>query len=113
VRGVQSERVFEVAAEFFSLLSTPLRLRILNQLCQGDKSVAQLLEVVPTTQPNMSQHLATLYRAGLVTRRREGSQVFYSLQSERAVLFCKSVCPQFEVPDEAGAAPASEMHGHH
>ena len=104
MKAAPSDRAFEVAAEFFALLSTPLRLRILNQLCQGEKSVAQLLGAVPTTQPNMSQHLSTLHRAGLVARRRTGAQVFYSLTSERALVLCRSVCPQV---NEVGRSPLS------
>ena len=59
---VQSDRVFELAAELFSLLGTPMRLRILSALCDGERSVSQLLETMDTTQPNLSQHLAVMYK---------------------------------------------------
>ena len=59
-----SDTVFETVAELFSLLSTPIRLRIIGALCNEEKSVSQLLSEIDTTQPNMSQHLSTLYRAG-------------------------------------------------
>ena len=80
------EAVFNSAAELFSILATPVRLHIISALCNHEKNVSQLLEEVETTQPNMSQHLSTLYRAGLLARRRDGTQIYYRIQSERVAL---------------------------
>ncbi|MFN9938603.1 MAG: ArsR/SmtB family transcription factor, partial [bacterium] len=68
--AAESDAVFRTAAELFGLLATPIRLRIISSLCQGEKNVSQLLDEIETTQPNMSQHLATLYRAGVLGKRR-------------------------------------------
>ncbi|MBC7727484.1 MAG: winged helix-turn-helix transcriptional regulator [Microbacteriaceae bacterium] len=57
------DAVFESVAELFSLLSTPVRLKIISALCHGEKNVSELLGEIDTTQPNMSQHLSTLCRA--------------------------------------------------
>lgn len=69
----ESEEVFERAAELFAVLSTSIRLRIISQLCQGEKNVGQLLEHIGVAQPNMSQHLNIMYRAGLLGKRRQGA----------------------------------------
>ncbi len=90
--GDNGMQVFEVAAELFSVLSSPLRLRILSALCQGERSVGQLLEQVPTTQPNMSQHLSVMYRAGVLARRRDGTQIVYRIGNVSASNICRSVC---------------------
>lgn len=79
----EQDRVFERAAELFGLLSAPVRLRIVQALLEGERHVGQLVEEVGTTQPNLSQHLTTLYRCGVLTRRRLGSQVLYSIAAER------------------------------
>lgn len=89
-----SDDVFSAAAELFSVLSTPVRLRLISALCQQEKNVSQLLAEIDATQPNLSQHLATLYRAGILARRREGTQIFYRIQSERAASLCRAVCTQ-------------------
>ncbi len=105
----QSQRVFELAAELFGVLSTPMRLRILSSLCHGELSVGELLEKVGTTQPNLSQHLNVLYQSGILAKRKEGAQVFYRVQSERAVSLCRSVCTQVAIElDEPMQLPASE-----
>lgn len=104
-----SQRVFEVAAELFGVLSTPMRLRILSALCNEEKSVSQLLEEIDTTQPNLSQHLNVLYRSGILARRKVGSQVFYRVQSEKAVALCRTVCTQVAIElDDPVQMPAHE-----
>jgi ArsR family transcriptional regulator len=91
------DAVFDAVAELFSMLSTPIRLKIISVLCRGEKNVSQLLSEIDTTQPNMSQHLSTLYRAGILGRRREGTQIFYWLQSERVATLCRAVTTQVAI----------------
>ena len=90
----ESEAVFNTAAELFGLLATPIRLKILSALCTGEKNVSQLLREIDTTQPNMSQHLSTLYRAGVLGKRRDASQIYYRIENQQAVAVCRSVCTQ-------------------
>jgi ArsR family transcriptional regulator len=86
--------VFQAAAELFALLSTPIRLQIISSVCHSEKTVSQLLAEIETTQPNLSQHLAVLHRSGVLSRRKEGTSVFYKVQDERAATVCRSVCNQ-------------------
>lgn len=105
----ESGRVFELAAELFGVLATPMRLRILSALCDGERSVTQLLEKIDTTQPNLSQHLNVLYRSGVLAKRKEGTQVIYRVQSEKAVTLCRAVCTQIAIEvDEPLQLPPSE-----
>ncbi|MBX3587225.1 MAG: winged helix-turn-helix transcriptional regulator [Ramlibacter sp.] len=108
-----SGRVFELAAELFGVLSTPMRLRILSALCDGERSVTQLLEKIDTTQPNLSQHLNVLYRSGVLAKRKEGTQVIYRVQSEKAVTLCRAVCTQIaiEVDEPLQLPPAERLVG--
>lgn len=107
--ALQSQRVFELAAELFTLLGTPMRLRILNALCEGEQSVTQMLAKIDTTQPNLSQHLAVMYRSGVLAKRKEGTQVIYRVQSEKALTLCRSVCSQIAIEmDDTPQMPVSE-----
>lgn len=90
----ESEEVFEKAAEMFRVMSAPMRLRIVSALCNGEKNVGELIADVNTTQPNMSQHLNTLYQAGVLGKRREGVQIYYRIINERVVTLCRAVCVQ-------------------
>ncbi len=93
----EMQAVFERAAEWFGVLSTPQRLRIISTLCQGEKNVGQLLEEMNVSQPNMSQQLSLMYRAGLVVKRRQGVQVFYSIANDSVVAVCRAVCTQVAI----------------
>ncbi len=82
------DRVFELTAELFGLLAAPTRLRVICALVDGERSVSELLEHVAVTQPNMSQHLGTLYRGGVLARRRTGAQIFYRIDNEQVRGLC-------------------------
>lgn len=64
-------------------LGDPKRLCVLERLLAGEASVGDLSESIGCQIPNMSQHLAVLRHAGLVSTRREGSTVYYRLADER------------------------------
>ena len=66
-------------------LSDPKRLCVLETLATGERSVGELSRDVGCQVPNMSQHLAVLRSAGLVTTRREGTTVIYRLADPRVI----------------------------
>jgi DNA-binding transcriptional ArsR family regulator len=70
-------------AEFFKTLGHPMRIRVLEMLSERDRSVGEMLLELDVEASNLSQQLAVLRRSGLVTARREGSSVFYSLASDQ------------------------------
>jgi ArsR family transcriptional regulator len=92
----KSDDVFDMAAELFRIMSAPMRLKILNCLSDGEKNVSYLLGKIDTTQPNMSQHLTTLYQAGILGKRREGVQIHYRIIDERVAKLCQAVCANIE-----------------
>ena len=95
-RVVKTDQTFESAADLFRVMSAPMRLKIINSLCDGEKNVSYLLTQVNTTQPNMSQHLNTLYQAGILGKRRDGVQIFYRIIDQRIVSICEAVCHEIE-----------------
>ncbi len=98
--AVETDEVFELAAEVFRVMSAPMRLKIIASLCNGEKNVSDLLAEIQTTQPNMSQHLNTLYQAGVVGKRRDGVQIYYRLINDRVVTLCRAVCTQIAIESE-------------
>lgn len=61
-------------------LADPTRRAVFEHLCKGEQSVSQIKESFSVSQPAISQHLATLKEAGLVSERREGRFAFYRAQ---------------------------------
>ena len=94
------DAMFELVAETFRVMSAPMRLKIINCLCDEEKNVGQLLEAIETTQPNMSQHLNTLFKAKILGRRREGVQIYYRIINERVVTLCRAVCTQIAIDSD-------------
>lgn len=78
-------------------MSAPMRLKIISSLCNGEKNVSQLLGEIETTQPNMSQHLNTLYQSGIIGKRRDGVQIFYCITNDRVVTLCRAICTQIAI----------------
>ncbi len=68
-------------AGFFRVLAHPTRIRLLEQLVPGERTVQHLQAALDLEQPVVSQHLALLRGRGVVTVRREGTQAFYTLAS--------------------------------
>jgi ArsR family transcriptional regulator len=70
------------AAELFHALSDPTRLSILQRLRFGERCVCELTDALEAAQSRLSFHLKVLKDAGLVTDRREGRWMYYTLNSE-------------------------------
>jgi DNA-binding transcriptional ArsR family regulator len=76
-----SRPLYQAKAEFFKTLGHPARIRVLELLSQRDHAVGEMLPEIGIEASSLSQQLAVLRRAGLVTIRKEGSTVYYSLTS--------------------------------
>jgi len=86
----------ELITARFKLLSEPMRIRILDQLREGEQSVGSLAETLDTSQQNVSKHLQALYGGGAVGRRKEGNTVFYEIADQSLLEMCEVVCEAVE-----------------
>lgn len=86
------DEVFESVARYFSMLSEPVRLRILHVLCHRESSVGEIVVAAGLTQTNVSRHLNLMYQTGVVKRRREGSSIIYSVADASLTDMCRTVC---------------------
>jgi ArsR family transcriptional regulator len=79
--GTMSTPLYQMKAEFFKTLGHPARIRVLELLSEREHAVAEMLPEVGIEPAHLSQQLAVLRRANLVTTRKERSTVYYSLTS--------------------------------
>lgn len=90
------------AADLLKQLSNEHRLMILCMLGANEMSVGELNEHIPLSQSALSQHLASLRRAGLVSTRKESQTVYYGLQGDKALRVIEALqsvyCPEL-LPD--------------
>jgi DNA-binding transcriptional ArsR family regulator len=88
---MESQLIPLVAARF-KALADPGRLALLSVLQAGERTVGDLAARTGRAQPNVSQHLGNLSRAGLVRARREGNRVFYRIADPYVLRICDAVC---------------------
>ena len=98
--------------EVFRALADPVRLELIAHIAaRGPLCVCHLQETLPYAQPRISKHLATLRRAGLVTTRREGTWIYYSVD-EGALEIARDFIDQLEqslhTPHEADYCPPAD-----
>lgn len=97
----QVRPVYEVKAGLFRVLGHPARVRIVELLREGERSVGALQAELGLESGATSQHLAALRRVGLVESRRDGTSVFYRAAGERV----------FELLDTGRALVARQLEG--
>ncbi len=98
-----------VTVEMFKALADPVRIELLARIAaSGPLCVCHLQEDLPYSQSRISKHLGTLRRAGLVTTRREGTWIYYSVEEE-ALAIAREFIDQLEhslrTPHEADYCP--------
>jgi len=80
LEAAMSRPICEIKADLFRSLAHPARIRVLELLADGERSVGDIAEQVELEVSHLSQQLGVLRRAGLVTTRKEGSSVFYNVR---------------------------------
>ena len=86
----------ELVAARFKMLAEPMRLRLLNELRGGEKTVTELVEATGAGQANVSKHLGLLADASMVARRKEGLNVNYFITDDSLFELCDLVCGRLQ-----------------
>ena len=76
-----ARKLYEMKAQVIAAAGHPVRLAILDCLCDGERCVCDLAVSVQAGRANVSRHLAVMLKAGLVDCRKEGLKVIYSLKA--------------------------------
>jgi DNA-binding transcriptional ArsR family regulator len=80
---MEREDLYQSESELCRILTHPVRLRILDELREGEKAAGELCPGLDTTKANISAHLALLRKAGAVAVRRDGQRLYYSVSYPR------------------------------
>jgi DNA-binding transcriptional ArsR family regulator len=82
------KKLFQLHAEICKTLSHPIRLEILTNLRDGKKSVNEIAALTGVRQATISQHLALLRQRGVVTKKRDGMNVYYDIANPKITQAC-------------------------
>jgi ArsR family transcriptional regulator len=83
------KELFELQAEICKTMANPVRMEIIYALKEGEKGAGELVEITGLTKSNVSQHLSVLKSAAMVSARREGQNIFYSIANEKLLEACR------------------------
>jgi len=86
------EELADLIARRFRALGDPLRVRLLDQLRDGEQAVNALAAQLGAGQQNVSKHLAVLADAAMVARRKDGTHVYYRIADEGVFALCEQIC---------------------
>jgi DNA-binding transcriptional ArsR family regulator len=86
------DALVERIAERFRVIGEPVRIRLLEQLLEGEVSVGDLSAALGASQQNVSKHLGILLRAGIVGRRKDGTSSYYRIVDSSVMALCEQVC---------------------
>jgi DNA-binding transcriptional ArsR family regulator len=84
-------------SKYFKAFGDPSRLRILSLLAGGELPVNEISDSLGLSQPTVSRHLGILREAGVVHDRRDGQQVFYSINEGVVANCCTGFCDCLEI----------------
>jgi len=90
-RMLKDAKVVELQAAICKIMSNPRRVQLLHILDSGEKSVGELVELTGLRKAAVSQNLGLMRERNLVTARRDGQKVYYSLRSRRLLAACSSM----------------------
>ncbi len=86
------DELVELIARRFRVIGEPMRIKLLDHLRVGEATVLALTDAVGASQQNVSKHLGVLHDAGIVARRKEGTQVYYRVVDAGVFELCETVC---------------------
>jgi len=85
------KKIYELHAEICKTLANPLRLEIINALRDGRKNVNELVRIVKVSQSNISQHLTIMRQKNIVSTRRDGRNIYYTLTYPKMIKACEII----------------------
>ncbi len=83
-----SKELYEIHADICKTLGNAKRIEILNALQNGELTVSKLVQIMGIPPANVSQHLAVMRQKGILTARREGSNIYYKVANVKVIKAC-------------------------
>ena len=99
-----SPEVLDLIADRFRVLAEPARLRLLNVLLSGERTVSELVDETELNQANVSKHLGVLRTSNFVDRRKDGLFAYYRVADTSVARLCEIMCDRLEVEAEEQTA---------
>jgi ArsR family transcriptional regulator len=83
-----NKKLYDIHADICKTLGNAKRIEILNALQNRELSVSELVDILEISPANVSQHLAVMRQKGILTARREGSNIYYKVSNNKVIKAC-------------------------
>ena len=83
----KSNELYRLKASILQALAHPIRLKIVDFLCKGEKCVCEIVKEIKSERTNISKHLSILQKSDILTSRKEGLWIYYKLKMKCASKF--------------------------
>jgi DNA-binding transcriptional ArsR family regulator len=93
-------------ADFFSILAEPSRVKIIHAICREERNVSEIVQATGLTQTNVSRQLNHMLAAGVLARRKQGTQAYFKVTDETLIQMCRDVCVRLVSKMETDAVRA-------
>ncbi len=107
----EAKRLYRIKAEVIAAAGHPIRLAIIDFLAGGEQCVCDVAAYVEAERSNVSRHLGVLLRAGIVSHRKDGLKMMYSLRTPCVVKFTDCVAGVLRDRAEEAAGLLKELQG--
>jgi len=87
-KAKEDTTIYELQSDICLALANPKRLQILNLLKNGEMSAGEMVRLMKIPKANLSQHLSILKQKGIVSSRREGTSIYYSITHPKITDAC-------------------------
>jgi ArsR family transcriptional regulator len=87
-KAKENTTIYELQSEICLALANPKRLQILNLLKNGEMSAGEMVKAMKIPKANLSQHLSVLKQNGILSSRREGTSIYYSIANPKITDAC-------------------------
>lgn len=95
-----TNEILALIANRFRVLADPLRLEILHNLGNEERTVNEIVSATGASQPNVSKHLRLMQESGILKRRQEKNCVYYAVADDSIFSMCDTVCNSLKVQIE-------------
>lgn len=100
MKKILTNEILALIANRFRVLAEPLRLEILHNLGNEERTVNEIVSATGASQPNVSKHLRVMQESGILKRRQEKNCVYYSVADDSIFSMCDTVCNSLKIQTE-------------
>ena len=88
---MNDKKIYEMQSNICKALANPIRIEVISILVNGELNFGEILKILYISKSNLSQHLSVMVSNGLVAQRKEGTNSYFRLSSDKVAIACRTM----------------------